>query len=130
MLSQLQLKNFRCFEGLSLHLSPAFNFFVGDNGEGKTSVLEAVCVLLRLQSQRSSNLVPLVRAGTKSFCVSGNYQEHVLRFSYAQLRRRLEFDGVEQRTATEYLRLARVVAFANSDIELIRGSSEPRRRYI
>src|SRR5262249_30094216 len=43
---------------------------------------------------------------------------------------RLEFDGVDQRTATEYLRLARVVSFANTDIELVRGSSEPRRRYL
>jgi DNA replication and repair protein RecF len=93
-------------------------------------VLEAACVLLRLQSQRSSNLVPLIRVGAKSFCVSGNYDRHLLRFSYGKLRRRLEFDGVDQRTATEYLRIARVVWFANTDIEFIRGSSEPRRRYL
>ena len=37
---------------------------------------------------------------------------------------------VEQRTATEYLRLARVVPFSNTDIEIVRGSSESRRRYL
>ncbi|HJT81947.1 MAG TPA: DNA replication and repair protein RecF [Chthoniobacterales bacterium] len=130
MLTELQLKNFRCFESLSVRLNPRFNFFVGPNGEGKTSILEAACVLLRLQSQRSSSLAPLTRVGAKSFSVAGNYDGHWLRFNYGELRRRLEFDGVEQRTSTEYLRLARVVWFANTDIELIRGSGEPRRRYV
>jgi DNA replication and repair protein RecF len=130
MLTEIQLKNFRCFESMSIQLHRHFNFFVGANGEGKTSILEAVCVLLRLQSQRSSALAPSIRVGAKSFCVSGTYDRHLLRFTYGKLRRSLEFDEIEQRTATEYLRLARVVWFANIDIELVRGSSEPRRRYL
>ncbi|HEY4285332.1 MAG TPA: AAA family ATPase, partial [Chthoniobacterales bacterium] len=72
MLNELQLKNFRCFESLSIRLNHRFNFFIGANGEGKTSILEAVCVLLRLQSQRSSSLAPLIRVGRKSFGVSGD----------------------------------------------------------
>ena len=130
MLKQLQLENFRCFESFSIRLNQRFNFFVGANGEGKTSILEAVCVLLRLQSQRSSSLAPLIKAGAKSFSVSGDYEGHSLRFKYGKLRRTLEYDRVDQRTATDYLRLARVVWFANTDIELMRGSSEPRRRYL
>ena len=130
MLTHLQLTNFRCFETASVRLNPEFNFFIGDNGEGKTSILEAICVLLRLQSQRSSSLAPLIRVGTDSFSVSGIYDEHQLRFRYGKLRRRIEFDGVDQRKTAEYLRLARVVSFANTDIELIRGSTEPRRRYL
>ena len=130
MLTKLKLTNFRCFESASLQFNSRFNFFVGENGEGKTSILEAVCVLLRLQSQRSSSLAPLIRVGAKSFSICGNYDQHQVRFDYGKLRRRLEFDGIDQRTATEYLRLARVVSFANIDVELVRGSSEPRRRYI
>jgi DNA replication and repair protein RecF len=130
MLSRFQLKHFRCFEALSVPLSEGFNFFVGANGEGKTSILEAACVLLRLQSQRTSSLAPVVRAGAKSFLVRGSFNEHTMEFQYGGLRRRLRFDDVEQRTATEYLRLARVVSFANTDIEMVRGGSEARRRYL
>jgi DNA replication and repair protein RecF len=130
MLAELQLRNFRCFESLRVEFSPGFNFFVGRNGQGKTSILEAACVLLRLQSQRSSTLAPLIRFGEKSFAVSGRIDSHLLEFHYSPLRRKVAFDQVDQRTLEEYLRVARVVSFANTDIELVRGGSEVRRRYL
>src|SRR5436189_297283 len=71
MLADLQLRNFRCFELLGVEFSPGFNFFIARNGQGKTSILEAACVLLRLQSQRSPALAPIIRFGEKSFAVSG-----------------------------------------------------------
>jgi DNA replication and repair protein RecF len=130
MLADLQLRNFRCFESLAIELTPGFNFFIGRNGQGKTSILEAACVLLRLQSQRSSTLAPVVRFGEKAFGISGRLDEHRVEFRYSALRRKVSLDEVEQRTVGEYLRLGRVVSFANTDIELARGGSEARRRYL
>jgi len=130
MLADLQLRNFRCFESLGIEFSPGFNFITGRNGQGKTSILEAACVLLRLQSQRSSTLAPLVRFGEKSFAVSGRGEDHLLEFRYSPLRRKVAFDHAEQHTPDEYLRVARVVSFANTDIELTRGGAETRRRYL
>ena len=130
MLTSLRLHNFRCFEELSLDIGPGLNLFLGGNGEGKTTILEGVCVLLRLQSQRSASLAPVIQIGRKSFGVRGRFDEHELEFRYRALRRQVTFDGVEQRTLGEYLRLGRVVSLANADIELVRGSSEARRRYL
>src|SRR4051812_12085461 len=130
MLTELQLRNFRCFDALRVELAPGFNFFIGKNGEGKTSILEAACVLLRLQSQRSASLAPLVRIGKKSFGVSGSYDRHHLEFRYSALRRKLTFDQTEQRSASEYLRIGRVVSLANTDIDLVRASAEARRRFL
>src|SRR5438477_9044683 len=130
MLRDLQLRSFRCFESIAAEFSPGFNFIVGPNGQGKTTLLEAACVLLRLQSQRSSSLAPAVRVGQRSFVVSGHADEHFLQFYYSPLRRKVAFDGVEQRDQAEYLRLVRVVSFANHDLDLIRGPAELRRRYL
>jgi len=46
------------------------------------------------------------------------------------LRRKVALDQAEQRPLDEYLRLGRVVSFANTDIELVRGGSDARRRYL
>jgi DNA replication and repair protein RecF len=130
MLSQLQLRQFRCFDSIRVDFAPGFNFFIGQNGQGKTSILEAACVLLRLQSQRSSTLAPLIRVGQKSFAVAGDYAQHRLQFRYSTLRRKIAFDDVEQRSPAEYLRIGRVVSLANTDIELVRGGSDARRRFL
>jgi DNA replication and repair protein RecF len=130
MLEELQARNFRCFESVAVSFAPGFNFFIGANGEGKTSILEAACVLLRLQSQRSSTLAPLVRFGERWFGVAGHFGTHLLEFRYSALRRKIAFDEIEQQSSGEYLQVGRVVSFANTDIELVRGSSDSRRRYL
>src|SRR5689334_10568174 len=130
MLRNLQLRNFRCFESRGIEFTSGFNFIVGPNGRGKTTILEAACILLRLQSQRSPTLAPAVRAGQRSFVLSGHVEDHLLQFYYSTLRRKAAFDGVEQRELREYLSLVRVVSFANHDLELVRGPAESRRRYL
>src|SRR5437762_13800552 len=130
MLTSLRLRNFRCFEGIAIDIGPGFNLFLGGNGEGKTTILEAACVLLRLQSQRSSSLVPVIKIDKKFFEVRGKFEKHELEFRYSALRRQVKFDQVEQTTLGEYARIARVVSLANGDIELVRGGAEARRRYL
>ena len=41
-IQQVQIKNFRCFEDLTVNLNPDVNIFVGNNGAGKTTVLDAI----------------------------------------------------------------------------------------
>ncbi len=130
MLRDLQLRRVRCFESIAVAFAPGFNFIIGANGRGKTTLLEAACVLLRLQSQRSSSLAPVVRHGERSFVISGHIETHLLQFYYSALRRKVAFDGIEQRDLAEYLGLVRVVSFANHDLDLVRGGSERRRRYL
>ena len=45
-LTQIDIANFRCFESLSISLRPDVNLFVGVNGAGKTTILDAVAIAL------------------------------------------------------------------------------------
>lgn len=45
-LQKIELKNFRCFKEISLDLHPNLNVVVGVNGTGKTSILEAIRILI------------------------------------------------------------------------------------
>ena len=130
MLTQIKLSDFRCFERLEVELVPGTQFFVGDNAQGKTSILEAVCVLLRLASPRSTSLLPLVRESARGFSVQGSFHGRLMQFYLGAERRKLVLDSVEQAGTSEYLRLAKLVYFSNTDLELVRGSGDGRRRFL
>ncbi len=130
MLSRVKLNDFRCFEALELALSPGVQFFTGDNAQGKTSILEAVCVLLRLASPRAATLAPLVRLGAKGFAVQGVHGTAQMQYYFSPTRRKLVLDSLEQASTREYLRVARLVYFGNTDLELVRGGADGRRRFL
>ena len=130
MLSQIKLRDFRCYEALEVELVPGAQFFTGDNAQGKTSILEAVGVLLRLASPRSSTLTPLIRHDARGFALQGHWGTRQMQFYFNPERRKLALDGVEQSGTAEYLRVARLVYFSNTDVELVRGSADARRRFL
>ena len=54
MVNLLILQNFRLFESVSLHFEVPTVFLCGSNGQGKTSLLEALFYLANLRSFRTS----------------------------------------------------------------------------
>lgn len=59
--NEIWLQDFRCFENLELFFSEGLNWIHGDNGSGKTSILEAVYWCSRARSFRSSQAKHLIR---------------------------------------------------------------------
>lgn len=45
-IQQVKIKNFRCFEDLTVNLNPDINIFVGNNGSGKSAVLDAIAAAI------------------------------------------------------------------------------------
>jgi len=74
-LTWVQVEEFRCIERVELELDPSFNFFVGPNASGKTSLLEAFYFLGRGRSFRTRRLEALVRQGARAFVVVGKIGE-------------------------------------------------------
>ena len=130
MLSRLSLRDFRCFQNFEIDFDPDTTCIVGQNTTGKTSLLEAVAVLIRLQSPRASSLQEAIRFGARGLVVDGHVSGYHLQFYYSAARRKLALDGVVQRVPGSYLDILRVVYFGNSDIELVRGNGEARRRFL
>ena len=130
VLSSLKIRHFRCFEAYAAEFAPGMNFIVGPNARGKTSLLEAACILLRLQSPRVTRLAHVIQHQRRGLVVDGFFGPRHLQFYLSRERKKLALDGVEQKTAREYLEIARLVWFGNRDIELVRGAGEGRRRFL
>jgi DNA replication and repair protein RecF len=131
VVGELRMRDFRCFERGEFVPAAGLNLLSAPNASGKSSVLEAVCVLLRLQSPRAGALGEAVRHGTAGFSVRGRVGERELACHYSGAEgRQLKLDDVPQRKSDEYLRTGLVAFFSNEDIELVRGASSKRRRFL
>jgi DNA replication and repair protein RecF len=130
VLSRLKVRHFRCFESREVEFAAGLNVIVGPNARGKTSLLEAACILLRLQSPRISRLAHAIQHHRRGFVVDGYFGERHLQFYFGRERKKLALDEVEQKSAREYLGIARLVYFSNDDIEIVRGGAEARRRFL
>ena len=72
-LLRLQVRDFRNLAEVDLEPSPRTTILVGENGQGKTNLLEAVYVLTTLKPLRASRLQELVRFGAERAEVAGDF---------------------------------------------------------
>ena len=125
------VRDFRCFQTAELSMHPRVNVFVGRNAQGKTSLLEAICVLMRLQSPRTSTKSDWVRFEAGTSLVEGTFDEIPLRYAQNAITRRLAVDGAVCTRSDDYLKnTARIVWMDHADMNLVRGGAEHRRRFL
>jgi len=74
-LARLEVENFRCISSANLEFSPTRNVVTGENGTGKTSLLEAIYLLGSGHSFRSAPLNSLIRAEQHHFLVVGKLDQ-------------------------------------------------------
>jgi len=137
-ITQLILREFRCFPELRYEPGPGLNFITGPNARGKTSILEGACFLMRLRSPRTSALAELVRFGETAFLLEGLVRSDV-RHDSGEMRlgvnctpptRALKLDGVSQSSSAEYLKQGTIVWFGSDDLLLVNGPAERRRKLL
>ncbi|XDD50249.1 DNA replication/repair protein RecF [Leptospira sp. WS92.C1] len=136
-LKHLTLQNFRSHEELSLDFHSRLIFFVGDNGEGKTNLLEAICMLSWLKSFRESEDSNLIRWGAQNYFLRGkiseNQKESVLEIGYTAkptVKRKLKFNQEEIKKRTELIGKFITVLLTPMDLKIIEGGPVERRKFI
>ncbi len=136
ILNNLKLMNFRNYGSLDIHFSPEINFITGDNGSGKTNIIEAVSVISNLKSLRNTYDSKIVKWGSTSYYCSGNvidseYEKFEVGFinESEKIKKKIRIDGREITRASDYYGKLLSVVFNPSDINIITGAPELRRRY-
>lgn len=130
-LARLGIENVRNLETAAFEPGAAFTVLSGDNGQGKTSVLEAVYVACRGQSFRTSAMSEVMRHGSALTRLRAVIDEDgVAREQNVQIepgKRRLEQDGKRPRSIAAYAVRTPVVVFHPGELSLTTGSASLRR---
>jgi|tagenome__1003787_1003787.scaffolds.fasta_scaffold20969098_3 DNA replication and repair protein RecF len=131
----LWLNDFRCLQGVDLELDPGLTVIHGANGQGKTSMLEAVAWIARSHSFRGVTDAPLVRNGcTEAIVRAEIMDDDRLQLFEAELRasgrNRVQCNKRAITRARDLHGLLRVAVFAPDDLELVKGGPAARRAYL
>lgn len=134
--SHLDITGFRNLSSVSLDLSPGLNFFYGDNGAGKTALLEAVHVLCRGRSFRSAKSQGLIQEGQELLLVRAMLEDELRgRTGLAisrdrQAKTELRLNGRPERRVSEIARLTPLQVMLPDIAELVFGGPAKRRSWL
>jgi DNA replication and repair protein RecF len=132
---RVELTDFRSYERVAVDLDPGVAVLVGQNGMGKTNLVEALGYVATLDSHRVATDAPLVRAGAASAVIRCEIV-HDGRELLVELEivpgkaNRARLNRSPVRRPRDVLGALRMVLFAPEDLELVRGDPSERRRYL
>jgi len=134
-LCRLTIRDFRNLAHVTLDVPARGIALVGDNGHGKSNLLEAVYYLHLFRSGRGARDAELVRFGAAGFHVAGmagGARADLVSAGFEREtgRRRITLDGVECSRLSDALGAIPAVTFAPTDVGLVAGAPADRRRYL
>ncbi len=130
----VQVRSFRNLKSVEVELGERFNVVAGDNGQGKTNLLEAIYVLATSKSFRTSKMTDVVSFGDELASVRGRIEEDLEgRVQSVGIRagaRMVKIDDKRPPTLAAYAVRTPMVVFHPGEIALSQGASSERRRLL
>ncbi len=130
MIKEIKLKQFRNHESLHLKIQNKRVFIFGNNGLGKTSILEGIYFASLTKSHRTSEDKALIMAGKPYAKVDIITDEHHYQVVISDAGTKASIDKVQIPKMSEYINGYRVVMFSPEDLELIKGQPSDRRQFL
>ncbi len=134
-LDRLWLTDLRSYHLAEVELAPGLTVLLGDNGQGKTNVLEAMAWLATMSSFRGAPTDALVRQGAERAVIRAEGEREgrsiLLEAELAVTgRNRVQVNRQPLKRARDLLGVLRVTVFAPDDLDLVKGGPAERRRYL
>lgn len=134
-LSKLSLTNFKNYEQTDLEFSPRINCFVGNNGVGKTNILDAIHYLSLTKSFFNNIDSISIRHGEDYFIISGTFikneeEDNIFCAFQRQKQKVMKKNGKEYQRMSDHIGKYPVVMISPADSAIITEGSEERRRFM
>jgi DNA replication and repair protein RecF len=132
ILESIEAHHFRNLSGTIL-CGAGLNIIFGNNGQGKTNWLEAIYLLSRTKSFRTQRLQESISFGQEMAFIRGNVSRGELRrdlqVTLQGNTKSISINGTREQLV-RYLGQLQVFAFTSSELEVVRGMPEARRRFV
>ncbi len=136
IVTHLELTDFRNYSSAAFDLDSGTTAVIGDNGQGKTNLAEALAYLATLTSFRSAPNDALVRVGAETAVVRATVRHDDGRETLIEAelavagRNRVQVNRQKLGRVRDLLGSVRVTVFSPDDLTLIKGGPGDRRRYL
>lgn len=139
LLKELVIQYFRCFLRYTLHINSRILFIEGNNGTGKTTILESLYYLCYLKSFRTRITNELIRDEDnhhdnnffiKATLETSDLLTHELQVGFSQKKRSVRVNQKNVQSYKEIIDIYRVLSLTEDDIQLIKGGPDKRRSFI
>lgn len=133
-INSIDIYNFRNYERAFIEFSDKMNIFIGNNGEGKTNILESIYVLAITKSHRSyidknliNNSKDIMKLSSNVFFANNNNN---LELVMNNKGKRVSINNLVYKKISDYISNLVVVLFSPDDLDLIKGSPTTRRKFL
>lgn len=131
----MTIKGWRNYTGVNVNFGPGINLLIGDNGQGKTNLLEAMFFLSSGLSPRAGKVEELINWKENYFYIAGELlrSHHTFKIEMGASRdgRRVnKIDGVPLQRLSDISDYVNAVFFVPEDLYLVKGSPVLRRRFL
>jgi DNA replication and repair protein RecF len=134
-LKKLALTNFKNYELNEIEFSPKINCFVGNNGVGKTNILDAIHYLSLTKSFFNNIDSISIRHSEDYFIIQGTFardeeEDQIYCAFQRQKQKLLKRNGKEYQKLSDHIGRYPVVMISPADSALITEGSEDRRKFL
>lgn len=134
-LKSIHIKNFRCFDNFKLDIDNKIVLIEGQNGIGKTSLLESLYYLCYLRSFKTRITKELINHSKEEFFLKvefedNNFLTREIQAGFSENKRSIKIDKKNAKSYKDLLDTFKVVALTEDDLTLIKGSPEKRRTFL
>lgn len=132
-LKHLSVRDFRNIARADLTFPSDGVVLIGDNGHGKTNLLEAIYYFQLLRSMRGARDADLVRFTAAAFHLHATVEtpaEHELSVGFGRGRKKVVVDGAESKRLSAALGSLPAIVISPRDVALVSGAPTERRRFL
>ena len=133
IIRNIEVSQFRNYSSTTANFSPELNWIYGENGQGKTNLIEAVNYLCNLESFRTRKPSLLLQEKKHKAVLQAQVKrrqvQHNIRVNITKKGRHVFLDQSPSRRVSEYIFTFMALSFTPEDVNLFRNVPQERRKF-